>query len=188
MAAPIAAEIARYIAEAGLVRPAVIGHSMGGIVGMMLALRFPARIGRLVVVDILPAPAAAFGLDAGMGGLFDSLQTALSGTPQGRHTMRSLMGLFGGGAGSDPDVTAHALHELASTDLTSALPRLAAPLTVIFAEPPPDIADPRQIASQYRQAYAAVKGVKLVGIPNSGHMIMFDQPARFYAAIRASLP
>ncbi|MGH7599255.1 MAG: alpha/beta fold hydrolase, partial [bacterium] len=37
VAAPIAEEIARYITAVGLTKPAVIGHSMGGLIGMMLA-------------------------------------------------------------------------------------------------------------------------------------------------------
>ena len=51
VAAPVAEEIARYIREARLNRPAVVGHSMGGTIGMMLAARHPTLVGRLMVVD-----------------------------------------------------------------------------------------------------------------------------------------
>src|ERR1043166_5432263 len=37
--APLAEEIARYIADRHLVRPAIIGHSMGGTLAMMIAAR-----------------------------------------------------------------------------------------------------------------------------------------------------
>ena len=61
VAAPVAEELARYIAEQGLNRPAVIGHSMGGSIGMMLAARHPDSVGRLMVVDMIPFMGAMFG-------------------------------------------------------------------------------------------------------------------------------
>ena len=48
VAAPVAEEIARYIGEARLSRPAVIGHSLGGSIGLMLAARHPDLVGRLM--------------------------------------------------------------------------------------------------------------------------------------------
>src|SRR6202007_2287149 len=38
---PLADEIARYVTENGLSRPAIIGHSMGGLLAMLAALRHP---------------------------------------------------------------------------------------------------------------------------------------------------
>jgi len=50
----MAADVARYIDAAGLDRPTVVGHSMGGKAAMALALAAPDRVGRLVVADIAP--------------------------------------------------------------------------------------------------------------------------------------
>ena len=47
---PAVGEIARYIETAGLDRPAVIGHSMGGASGVMLAQERPELIG-VVMAD-----------------------------------------------------------------------------------------------------------------------------------------
>lgn len=177
---PVTAEIARYCTEAGLRRPAVIGHSMGGIIALMLGLRFPAVPGRLMVVDILPAPARGFGLDPSMRDLFDGLQAAFGG----QRGMAALMGLFGGDAASDSRVSATALRELAETDLGPAIARLVVPLTVVYAEPPPDIADPRRVAAQYRAAYPQAR---LEGVAGSGHMVMLDEPVRFADIVRSFL-
>jgi pimeloyl-ACP methyl ester carboxylesterase len=58
---PVAEEIARYIREANLQRPAVVGHSMGGTIGMMLAARHADRISRLMVVDMVTFMGDLFG-------------------------------------------------------------------------------------------------------------------------------
>lgn len=189
--ASLAGEIARYIADARLDRPAIIGHSMGGIVAMMIASRFPARAGRVMAVDILPQPAGGFGF-AGLqvGGLADALFGSLMATPNGRRTLDNLISQFGGsgiaGSRSDSGVVAHATRELANTDLTPELPRIKAPLTVVYAVPttPQDAA---AIDRLYRSSYAGAKGARLRRVPGATHMIMYSQPQRFHAEVREFL-
>src|SRR5690349_3953604 len=57
VAAPVADEIAAYIAANRLGRPAIVGHSMGGSIAMMIGARHPEVAGRVMVVDMLPSPA-----------------------------------------------------------------------------------------------------------------------------------
>ncbi|MBP8072684.1 MAG: alpha/beta fold hydrolase, partial [Brevundimonas sp.] len=52
--ATVAAEVRRYIAEQQLDRPAIIGHSMGGQLGLRIAADAGTRIGRVMVVDSSP--------------------------------------------------------------------------------------------------------------------------------------
>ena len=186
--APLAEEIRRYIAAEQLERPAIIGHSMGGTLAMMIAARWPDRVGRVMAVDILPQPSALLGSSPErMRGLADGLRD-LAATPSGRRLFGSLIGSFGtnGAAGqSDPDVVGRAMHELATIDLTSDLPRIGAPLTVVYAS-----ADARARArtyAAYLSAYAGARGARLVRVDDSGHMIMFDQPARLHEAVREFL-
>jgi len=185
--APVAAEIARYIAAKGLQRPALVGHSMGGTIATMVAARHPAAVGKLMVVDMLPQPAGLVGSSAtGVRGLAEAMRNA-SATPGGRRLIESVIGMFGGeqARGSDTDVVARATHELALLDLTAELPRIKAPLTVVYAAP--DEARRAAADRTYASAYAGKSGARLVRIDNSGHMIMYDQPTRFRAALKAFL-
>ena len=187
--APLADEIARYIQARGLQRPAVVGHSMGGTVSMMIAARHPARVGKVMVVDMLPEPAGLVGSTAsGARGLADALR-GLSGSESGRRIISSAIRIFGNAEAeeseSDPDVVARATHELAGLDLTPELPRIQAPLTVVYASA--DVNRRAAADDAYRSAYAPAKGAKLLRIDGSGHMIMYDQPARFAGALKGFL-
>ncbi|MEA3062978.1 MAG: hypothetical protein QOJ94_2759 [Sphingomonadales bacterium] len=187
--APLAEEIARYIQASKLRRPAIVGHSMGGTLAMMVAARHPVLVGKVMVVDILPQPAGLLGARAadlkGIAGLL----RGLGSTEEGRGLIDSAIRLFGDDQAvntkSDPDVVARATHELAVTDLTPELRRLRAPLTVLYA-----VADPAYATTTdrtYADAYANAAGARLVRIDRSGHMIMRDRPARFREALKAFL-
>src|SRR5476649_3103369 len=48
-------QLSDYIATNHFDHPVVIGHSMGGFLGMKLAADHPEQVGRLIIVDALPA-------------------------------------------------------------------------------------------------------------------------------------
>jgi pimeloyl-ACP methyl ester carboxylesterase len=185
----VADEIARYIAATGLTRPALVGHSMGGTVALTLAARNPEKVGKVMVVDMTPQPAGFVGAtSSGARQLADALR-GITATPGGRRLVESVMEMFGGtqppDRRSDPDVVARATHELATTDLTPELARIKAPLTVVYAVPDPEVR--ASIQARYADAYRSKREARLVRVDGSGHMIMFDQPARFRSELKAFL-
>ena len=184
--APLADELIRYIADRDLVRPAIVGHSMGGTLAMIVGARNPSLVDRIMVVDMLPQPAGLFGGNAAdMGPLANSLMSSVTG----RRLISSLMTAFSppdaNNRRSDPDVVARAMHELAGMDLGPQLARLRAPLTVVYASP--DAQTRAAIDRQFATAYARARGARLVRVDRSGHMVMLDQPARFQTAFRSFL-
>lgn len=179
---PLVDEIARYIGAAGLVRPAIVGHSMGGTLAMMLGMKGLA--GRLMVVDMLPEGAAMVGGTAqGMGYLADQLSQYFTGTKAGRTYLAQILAQAPGAKGSDPDVIASALRDLANIDLGPQLGRIDAPLDVVYAVGS-DSAQANAIGRTFRTAYAMKKGARLLPIGPSGHVVMADQPARFAAMLK----
>lgn len=182
---PVADEIARYIAQAGLRRPAIVGHSMGGTLAMMLGLRGLA--GRVMVVDMLPAGAAMVGGTAsGIGYLADQIGAYLTGTAAGRRYLAQMVAQAPGARDSDADVIANALRDLANIDLGPRLAQMTVPLEVVYAVG----SDPQQAAAitrRFQDAYAPRKGALLKPLGPSGHMVMRDQPARFLTLLKAFL-
>lgn len=184
--APLAEEVSRYIEANGLNRPAIVGHSMGGTIGMMLASRYPARVGRLMVIDMLPRPTALYGGTAG-----SNLAGMLDGLIDNDRARRALSGLIAAfsppeaGGGSNADVVARAMHDLGRVDLTGELGNIRAPLTIVYAARD---AQARATAdAAFRTAYRDARGARLVRMDDSGHLIMADQPRRFAELLRAFL-
>ena len=183
--APLAAEILRYIEESRLRRPALIGHSMGGTLAMMLAADHPRLVGRVMVVDMLPAPAALFGQNPNDASAMAQGIAGLTETESGRRLFSSFVNVFAPPGSSfrtsDPALVGRTMNELAAMDLTAKLPEIRAPLTIVYASPSERLgatADRR-----YSRAYAGARRPRFVRIDGSGHMIMFDQPARLEEAI-----
>jgi len=192
VASSVADEIARYIHARGLKRPAVIGHSMGGTIALMLASRYPDLAGKVMIVDMVPAPARIGGVSGWAAKPLARLMgREIVGADRLRRDLQSVAGLFGGGAWlasrSDGSVVARSIEELLATDLTRELPRIRAPLTVVYACPEPLRLTRAGIDGFYKSAYAARPGTRLIPVLRSGHMIMFDQPAAFRAEVRRFL-
>jgi N-formylmaleamate deformylase len=192
VAAPVADEIARYIAANRLGRPAIVGHSMGGSIAMMIGARHPEVAGRVMVVDMLPSPARPFGVSpAAIQPLARLIGGEMEGADRLRRDLRSLVGRFGNSdwleSRSDAGVVGRSVGELLSTDLTPELPRIRTPLTVVYACPAKLRYACGPVGRAYTSAYAKRPGTKLVRIERSGHTIMWDQPAAFQAALRGFL-
>jgi pimeloyl-ACP methyl ester carboxylesterase len=200
VAAPVAEEIARYIRGTGLSRPAIIGHSMGGTIGMMLTARHPGLVGRLMVVDMMPYMGTLFGPP---GATAESLRAAADqfrariiaetpGSPNGTieqmfanmtrvEAMRPV--LLQRVAASDRRTVANAFHELIVTDLRPELARVTAPVTVLYVIAPNAPLSPDQFDAAMRELYANARTARLIRIEDSNHFIQLDQPDRFLAEV-----
>jgi pimeloyl-ACP methyl ester carboxylesterase len=195
--APVVEELHAYIAANHLRHPMVAGHSVGGLMTLMLAQHHPEDVSRALIVDALPFYGMLFGpqatpaaIEPQVAGMRDSIaamsddawrtqQTAgaarLASTAEGQAVLvRDSMA-------SDRSVVARALYEDAVTDLRPALPTIRTPLTVAYAVNP--FATEAMYGQLMRTGYAAAPNVRFVAVEPSHHFIMLDQPARFAAIL-----
>lgn len=200
VAAPVAAEIARYIREQGLEDTVVIGHSMGGTIAMMLAARDPDLVDRLVVIDMIPFMGNMFGgaaaTPASVTPLADQIGAAMAAsTPEqwrasatatiaGMIQTESLRaGPIEHSVTSDPGVAGRAMRELIVTDLRPELSAITAPTQVIYVAFNNPGMTPAITDGIYAASFANLDGVVLQRIDDSAHFIMFDQPVALADAI-----
>jgi len=204
VAAPVAEEIARYIREQGLQQPAVVGHSMGGTMGLMLVARHPNLVGKLMVVDMIPFMGAMFGPPGttaeSVKPVADQVYAAQSAAPRDQYltqakaavtgmiaTEAARAGPLGDVETSDQQVAAAAFRELITTDLRPELGRITAPVDVLYVK----FNDPRMTDAItdaiYQMSFSTLPGAKLKRIDDSAHFVMLDQPKAFYGQLDAFL-
>lgn len=202
--APVAEEIARYIREEKLKKPALIGHSMGGTIAMMVAARHPESVSKLMVVDMVPFMGAMFG---GPDTTADSIRPvadamrarSAKATPEERDrerraTITSMIktesereGPIEDSLASDANATGNAFAELLVTDLRPELPSIKVPTTILYVTPQGAPFTDEQMDGIYKAAYAGIEGVKLERVPNSAHFIMLDAPDVFAEDVKTFL-
>jgi pimeloyl-ACP methyl ester carboxylesterase len=204
VSAPVAEEIARYIAEAGLERPAVVGHSMGGTIGMMLAARHPDAVGRLMVVDMMPFVGAMFGAPGATADsvrpVADQIYAAMVNSPPEQHRQQAVArvteminteslraGPLRDTETSDQKVSATAFRELVVTDLRPELANITAPTEVLYVRFNDPRMTPEITDNLYRMSFATLPSARLQRIDDSAHFVMLDQPAAFNTALDAFL-
>ena len=204
VSAPVAEDLARYIAEQGLEAPAVIGHSMGGTIAMMLAARHPDAVGKLMVVDQIPFMGAMFGPPGSTAEsvtpIADQIFASWSASAPEDYQAQATAAIEGminteslrarpiaDSMASDQQVSAAAFRELIVTDLRPELSAVTAPTTVLYVK----FNDPTMTEAItdaiYQMSYANLAGAELKRIDDSAHFIMLDQPAVFAAEVNAFL-
>ena len=190
--APTVEAIHAYLVKAGLKRVPVVGHSLGGVMALELALEHPEDVSKVMVVDTLAFYSELF---AGPGATVEGAkpfadqisvgmrnatpeQSAAAGKSMiaGMATSEPDRALIAGWSkSSDRNVVATAFSEDMLTDLRPRVATLSVPLAVIYEAP---------LATLVAADYAPVKTKTLIAAaPSAKHFIMFDDPAGFDAAL-----
>jgi pimeloyl-ACP methyl ester carboxylesterase len=202
--APVAEEIARYIAERHLAKPALVGHSLGGTLAMMVAARHPELPSRVMVVDMMPFMGALFmGPNATpeklapMAAQIRQGIASSTGEERRKRTEQTIAGMVKTESlrpvavqqslASDPVVSGQAMSELVLADLRPELARIKVPLTVLWVVPAGAPVTEAQLTQFYKLSYANAPQAVLKHVPDSYHFIMWDQPAAFQAELKAFL-
>jgi len=198
---PLIAEIAAY-AEA-LDQPAIIGHSVGGLIGVEVAAARPDEIGRVLVVDSLAFYTLIFRPDATPENAVPyatMARTQMLGMTEAefRETQAQTMGIMTKTEAARPAlldwsmtsarrVVAQVMSEVIVTDARPRLSAITAPVTVLYAYDPSMGRPAEAVDQMYASAYAGLAAAKLKRIDDSYHFIQIDQPAAFATEVSAFL-
>lgn len=202
----IVADLAAHVEGRGLVRPAMIGHSMGGLAAMKFAIDHPDLVGRLMIVDALPFFAIQLAPPGGdisvaevepAARLMRTNVAATYGRPPDpaaaeaglrgmalRPESRERMLVWA--LAADARVTAQALFENMTTDLRPALASIRAPITLVWPWHAQGL-DRDRLDAFYRRQFANASDIRYVAIAEAAHFVMLDQPEAFADALHAFL-
>jgi pimeloyl-ACP methyl ester carboxylesterase len=196
-------ELHSYIA-ANKMHPVVIGHSIGGLLALMLADRYPEDVRKLVLVDTLPFSAVMFSPAATVASTkepanilrknlllrpddsFTQMETVtISGMVKDETARKVLLASM---VASDRGILANAMYEDLQTDLRGDIATIKTPALMLYPfDPAMEGPDPATTDALYTSAYKTMPNVKLLRIDDSRHFIMYDQPAKLDAAIEPFL-
>jgi pimeloyl-ACP methyl ester carboxylesterase len=197
------ADLHKLIASRKISGAAVVGHSMGGLLALMLARAHPGDVGKALIVDALPFVGSAFfpgstvetvkpqaeAMRAQMAGLYGKPFPEATGQAIGRQNAlkpESQAKVAAWSAQADMRVAGQAIYEDLQADLRPGLKDIATPLTVLV----PWTAlrgGETAVLDLYKREYAGAPKVTLQGVGDSGHFIMLDQPEVFRTALAAWL-
>ena len=188
--------VADLISREHLVRPILIGHSLGGHIALALAETMPANVGGVVAIDALPLfpPRQPGQTDANRQDFAREFVAQMMSAPEEKYrafVRQSVAALvtsdtntnlvFSHTIRSDRAAFASATADMMIDDLGPALKAIAAPVLVLA--PSPDAATADTIGSSYRALFAGVSRLTVQTIAPARHFLMLDQPASFRAAL-----
>ena len=199
----LVAELDQYVATRHM-QPVVVGHSLGGLLALMLAEGHPSDVRKLVIVDTLPFYATLFSPDATAEGArpiaAQMKQQLVSMSAEQYAAMQPMMAaqmvrdpaaqklVAASSATSDRGVVSEAVSEDLTTDARPGLPQMKVP-TLVFYEHDSTLTQPNPDAYEklMRSEWSAAPDVTLVRVDDSRHFIMYDQPVKFDQALEAFL-
>jgi esterase len=192
--AEMADDVLVLIRDRGLEAPAVVGHSMGGKVAMVAALRQPDAVGRLAVIDVAPVA---------YKGTLRAYADALLGLDIAGPRRRAEIDAQLASSIPEPPIRAFLLHNLVPEgEGFRWRPNLDA-----IAEAMPAISDFPETDAAYDGPALFLRGersnylvpgteprikrlfpkARVVMVPDAGHWIHAEQPARLLAELEPFL-
>lgn len=180
-------DIEQYIIQQHLKDPIIIGHSMGGTLGLWLTVNSD-KYSQLIVIDSLPAMGALMIPDFNPNALhYDNphSQQILAMDEQAFADMANQSAAFMTSNVQKQKVISHWIKtsdrqtyvngytDLLKLDLRDSLEKITTPVTILAATQP---YGKEQAEITYKQQYKNLKQYALIFAAGSRHFIMFDQP------------
>lgn len=190
--------VIQYVHDRKLQQAIIIGHSLGGTLGLWLAASEPALFKKIIVVDALPCMGAIMmpnykasdivydnpyskkllEMDSAAFRAMAAQQTAfmmLNKEKQAQVVDWIMM--------TDRKTYVYGFVDLLKLDLREDLARIKIPVIVLAATNP----DKATVEKTYNDQYARLSGKVFYYAENSAHFIMYDQPQWFLSKITQSV-
>jgi pimeloyl-ACP methyl ester carboxylesterase len=200
----IVEELHGYIAATKM-HPVVVGHSLGGLLALMLAEKHPGDVRKMVIVDTLPYYAVLFNQGATVETtkpMAEGIKAHMMSMPAeeyaaGEKTMLEGMSktdagqkaIYESSVASDTKVVAEALCEDLLTDMRGEVGSIQTPTLVLYEYPTngAEAAGAGKYEEGIKADYKPMPHVTLVKMDGARHFIMYDEPAQFDAAMEGFL-
>ncbi|HEY0065341.1 MAG TPA: alpha/beta hydrolase [Telluria sp.] len=201
--------LGELIATRKLVKPVLVGHSLGATFSFAYAENHPDQIGGVVAIDGLPVmpgtenlplaqrPAMANGMRQRMAGVtrenFAAQQKSFMHSPFGVMDAASADQLAARSALSDPAAVTEYMAQVVALDLRGALPKIGAPVLMLAPFHEADMVaagmpmKAEDKVAYYKALLAGTPKLSVVPVAPARHFAMIDQPQQVREAIRAYL-
>jgi len=186
--------VIHYIENKRLKHVVLVGHSLGGTLSLMIAIKAPQLVDKIVIVDALPFYAAvqnpAYTADS-MRPQAVIIRDAMKAQPQEEYRKNAINNLQGMSNnpdristlikwldGSDRNATAQAMYDLMTTDLRQSIASIHQPVLVLgaWAAYKNYGATMESTKALYAAQYAQAKNLTVEMADTSYHFIPWDEP------------
>lgn len=173
-------ELAQYIRDRHLVSPVIIGHSLGGTLAYWLAAREPGLVGAMIIIDagapVSEAATAAQARDFWREASDEQFARQIK-KMFGHMSVKPerLAPVLAEVARSDRRAIGDVVYELSVTAVRDELPRIRAPVLLVLAD--------GELQDSFRRQARGVRDHAIVVVPDTGHFVMLDDPAAFFAVV-----
>ena len=188
-----------YIAKNHLEKSIIIGHSMGGTLGLWLASDNPDLFSKLIVIDALPAMGALMIADydsknieydtpynhqmlemddADFATMAKQMSANMSQNTEKQQELTDWM------INSDRKTYVYGYTDLLKLDLRPALSKIKIPVTILAATEP---YGQDMVEKNYGEQYQNLDGYSIYVAEGSSHFIMYDKPEWFLSQIKSAL-
>ena len=187
--------IADYIQRKHLDRPVIVGHSLGGFLALAVAGKYPALVGRLVIVDaypFLPAVMDPTATVASAKQMAAQMQKRMDSQTQDDYKRYVKSGvatrlmvtsdsdfqrIVAWGLASDRTAVADAMSGMFDVDLRDDLAAIKSPALVLGSWIAyKQYTDHARTEANLRAQYAKLAGVRIEVTDTARHFIMWDDP------------
>lgn len=192
-----------YIQTQRLQRPTIIGHSLGGFLGLWMSTTKPEAVGPLLIVDSLPFFSAIQNPAMTADQARPMAEAMRQQMAKGKMTMAAERQMVSSmvsdtarrtqvarwGLASDPATVAQAMYDLSTTDLRADLARVQQPVLVLgsWAAYKPYGSTKESTRAIFEQQYAQAPQRRIEMSEAGFHFLMYDDTQWFFQQADAFL-